>query len=54
MLHYTLTNALVWASEDFKRLNKWADQYNANINTKYGQVCSVPTLQRVLGLIVRG
>ena len=42
MLHYALTNALVWASDDFKQLNKWADQYNANVNTKYGQVC-VPT-----------
>jgi len=38
MFHYVLTNALLWASEDFKQLFKWADQYNANINLKYGQV----------------
>ena len=40
MFHYVLTNALLWASEDFKQLSKWGKQYNANINTKYGQVCS--------------
>ena len=42
MFHYVLTNALLWASEDFKQLFKWADQYNANINLKYGQVCCFP------------
>ena len=42
MLHYVLTNALVYASDyaEFKQLKKWADQYNAGVNTKYGQVCS--------------
>ena len=38
-----LTNALKYASEDanYNRLNKWAVDYNSNVNTKYGAVTSV-------------
>ena len=38
-----LTNALKWASEDsdYGRLNKWAVDYNSNVNTKYGAVTKV-------------
>ena len=38
-----LTNALKWASEDsdYNRLNKWAVDYNSNVNTKYAAVTSV-------------
>ena len=36
-----LTNALKYASEDYGRLNKWAVDYNSNVNTKYGAVTSV-------------
>jgi len=41
VLHYVLTNALKYASEDYGRLNKWAVDYNSNVNTKYGAVTSV-------------
>ena len=43
VLHYVLTNALKWASEDsdYDRLNKWAVDYNSNVNTKYAAVTSV-------------
>jgi hypothetical protein len=43
VLHYVLTNALMWASEDsdYDRLNKWAVDYNSNVNTKYAAVTSV-------------
>ena len=43
VLHYVLTNALKWASEDsdYGRLNKWAVDYNSNVNTKYAAVTSV-------------
>ena len=43
VLHYLLTNALKWASEDsdYGRLNKWAVDYNSNVNTKYAAVTSV-------------
>ena len=35
-----LTNALKWASEDsdYNRLNKWAVEYNNNVNSKYAAV----------------
>jgi len=38
-----LTNALKWASEDsdYNRLNKWAVDYNSNVNTKYAAVTRV-------------
>ena len=36
-----LTNALKYASEDYTRLNKWAVDYNSNVNTKYAAVTSV-------------
>ena len=37
-----LTNALKWASEDsdYNRLNKWAVDYNSNVNDKYSAVTS--------------
>mmetsp|Transcript_34686 Transcript_34686/g.81898 ORF Transcript_34686/g.81898 Transcript_34686/m.81898 type:complete len:573 (-) Transcript_34686:238-1956(-) len=41
VLHYVLTNALKYASEDYTRLNKWAVDYNSNVNTKYGAVTKV-------------
>ena len=33
-----LTNALKYASEDYGRLNKWAVDYNSNVNSKYSAV----------------
>ena len=33
-----LTNALTYASKDYKRLHNWADEYNGNVNFKYDQV----------------
>ena len=33
-----LTNALTYASKDYRRLHNWADEYNGNINMKYDQV----------------
>ena len=43
VLHYVLTNALKWASEDsdYGRLNKWAVDYHSTVNTKYAAVTSV-------------
>jgi len=41
MFHYALTNALAYASEDFGQLNKWAEEYNGNVNNKYNQVTTV-------------
>ena len=36
-----LTNALTYASEDYRRLHNWADEYNKNINVKYDQVSNL-------------
>ena len=46
-----LTNALKWASEDsdYNRLNKWAVDYNSNVNTKYAAVNGLLTSANGLG-----
>ena len=36
-----LTNALTYASKDYKRLHNWADEYNGNVNAKYDQVSNL-------------
>ena len=36
-----LTNALRYASKDYRRLNNWADEYNGNVNYKYDQVSNL-------------
>ena len=36
-----LTNALTYASKDYKRLHNWADEYNGNVNFKYDQVSNL-------------
>ena len=43
VLHYVLTNALKWASEDsnYNRLSNWAVDYNSNVNAKYNAVTAV-------------
>ena len=49
MFHYALTNALAYASEDFGQLNKWAEEYNGNVNNKYNQVLRcAPALHHLL------
>jgi hypothetical protein len=37
-LHYLMTSALQYASQDFKELNIWAESYAANVVEKYDQV----------------
>jgi len=41
VFHYVLTNALMWASEDYNRLNRASVDYNSNVNTKYSAVTGV-------------
>merc|ERR1712127_958715 len=41
IFHYVLTNALRYASKDYRRLNNWADEYNGNVNYKYDQVSNL-------------
>jgi len=41
IFHYVLTNALTYASEDYRRLHNWANEYNENINMKYDQVSNL-------------
>ena len=43
VMHYVLTNALKYASSESEdaALNKWAVEYNSNVNSKYAAVTSV-------------